>query len=233
MTILNCKVASIDNITETVYRVKLVPYMPFSFYAGQYLMVIINKYDKRPFSIASIPSQHKYLELHIYASEFNLYAIAIMNKILKNKTLNIDMPYGNAWFRKKCKRPLLLIAGGTGFSYIRSILLAALDEQPNREISLYWGGRIAKDLYNLHELKMLTIKYPQLHIVPVIEQSNKSWQGRTGNVLHVVLKDYYSLAKQDIYIAGRFEMAKIARERFCAERAAQKSHIYGDAFTFI
>jgi len=233
MTIFNCKVASIENITEVVYRVKLVPDMPFSFFAGQYLMVIINEYDKRPFSIASIPSQKKYLELHIYASEFNLYTIAVMNKILKNKTLDIDMPYGDAWFRKNCKRPLLLIAGGTGFSYIHSILLAALDEEPNREISLYWGGRVAKDLYNLHELRMLTIEYPQLHVVPVIEQSNESWQGRTGSVLHVVLKDYCSLAKQDIYIAGRFEMAKIARERFCTELAAQKSHIYGDAFAFI
>lgn len=233
MTILSCKVASVESITETVYRVQLVPAAPFSFRAGQYLMVIMDERDKRPFSMASIPSQQKYLELHIGASELNLYAMAVMDRILKNKTLDIDIPHGDAWFRENRQRPLLLIAGGTGFSYTRSILLAALDEQPNREISLYWGGRVAKDLYDLHELRTLMIEYPQLHVVPVVEQSTESWQGRTGTVLSVVLQDYCSLAEQDIYIAGRFEMAKIARERFCTERAAQGSHIYGDAFAFI
>lgn len=47
------------------------------------------------------------------------------------------------------------------------------------------------------------------------------------------MQDYGSLAEQDIYIAGRFEMVKIARERFCAERGALEAHIYGDAFAFI
>ena len=39
-------------------------------------------------------------------------------------------------------------------------------------------------------------------------------------MLGAVLDDFGSLAGKDIYIAGRFEMAKIARERFCGERGA-------------
>ncbi|MCE1736956.1 NAD(P)H-flavin reductase, partial [Enterobacter hormaechei] len=65
MTILSCKVTSVDSITDTVYRVRLLPDSPFSFRAGQYLMVIMDERDKRPFSMASPPSEKQMIELHI------------------------------------------------------------------------------------------------------------------------------------------------------------------------
>lgn len=47
------------------------------------------------------------------------------------------------------ERPLILIAGGTGFSYVRSILLTALARNPARDVTIYWGGREEKHLYDL------------------------------------------------------------------------------------
>lgn len=234
MTRLNCEVISVKAITETVYRVRLVPESPFSFRAGQYLLVVMNERDKRPFSMASTPMQKEYIELHIGASERNLYAMAVMERILKEKTLDVDVvPHGEACFRENSKCPLLLIAGGTGFSYVRSILLAALQEEPTREIFVYWGGREPKHLYDLTELKKIKNKHPQLNVVPVVEQPEEGWSGRTGTVLSAVLEDFTSLTAYEIYIAGRFEMAKSARERFCTERGALVANIYGDAFAFL
>ena len=70
-------------------------------------------------------------------------------------------------------------------------------------------------------------------MIPVVEQPEEGFTGRNGTVLTAVMQDYTSLAGHDIYIAGRFEMAKIARERFCAERGALEAHMFGDAFAFI
>lgn len=56
-------------------------------------------------------------------------------------------------------RPLILIAGGTGFSYVRSILLTALARNPNRDITIYWGGREEKHLYDLSELEALSVNH--------------------------------------------------------------------------
>ena len=53
MTTLSCKVTSVEAITDTVYRVRIVPDAAFSFRAGQYLMVVMDERDKRPFSMAS------------------------------------------------------------------------------------------------------------------------------------------------------------------------------------
>ncbi|WLI76669.1 NAD(P)H-flavin reductase [Kosakonia sp. H02] len=233
MTTLSCKVTSVDAITDTVYRVRLVPEAAFSFRAGQYLMVVMDERDKRPFSMASTPDQHDFIELHIGASELNLYAMAVMDRILKDREIVIDIPHGDAWLREDEERPMMLIAGGTGFSYARSILLTSLAKNPNRDITIYWGGREEKHLYDLAELEALSVDHPNLRVVPVVEQPEADWRGRSGTVLAAVLQDFGSLAEHDIYIAGRFEMAKIARDLFCNERGAREDRLFGDAFAFI
>ncbi|GAB7202754.1 NAD(P)H-flavin reductase [Dickeya oryzae] len=222
-----------DAITDTVYRVRLLPSAPFSFRAGQYLMVVMDERDKRPFSMASTPIEQESIELHIGASEMNLYAMAVMDRILKEKSLVVDIPHGDAWLREDSDRPLILIAGGTGFSYVRSILLTVLARQPERQVSVYWGGRELRHLYDLGELQSLAQAHSNLNVIPVVEQPDEQWHGRSGTVLSAVLQDFGTLASHDIYIAGRFEMAKIARERFCNERGAQPAHMYSDAFSFI
>lgn len=233
MTTISCKVTSVDAITETVYRVRLVPDSPFSFRAGQYLMVVMDERDKRPFSMASTPDEQGFIELHIGASELNLYAMAVMDRILKDREIVIDIPHGDAWLRDEDDRPLILIAGGTGFSYVRSILFTALARNPAREIAIYWGGREEKHLYDLAELEALSVNHPNLSIVPVVEQPEEGWRGRSGTVLTAVMQDFGTLSEHDIYIAGRFEMAKIARDLFCNERGAREDRMFGDAFSFI
>ncbi|NYO27912.1 NAD(P)H-flavin reductase, partial [Salmonella enterica subsp. enterica serovar Typhimurium] len=111
MTTLSCKVTSVEAITDTVYRVRLVPDAAFSFRAGQYLMVVMDERDKRPFSMASTPDEKGFIELHIGASELNLYAMAVMDRILKDREIVVDIPHGDAWLRDDEERPLILIAG--------------------------------------------------------------------------------------------------------------------------
>lgn len=233
MTTLRCKVNSVDAITDTVYRVRLLPEGDFLFQAGQYLMVVMDERDKRPFSMASTPSEHEFIELHIGASELNLYAMAVMDRILKEQEIVVNMPHGDAWLREDEDRPLILIAGGTGFSYVRSILLTALARNPQREIAIYWGCREEKHLYDLTELEGLTLQHQKLRVDAVVEQPEEAWRGRSGTVLTAVMQDYSSLSGHDIYIAGRFEMARIARDLFCNERGALVDHMFGDAFSFI
>lgn len=159
--------------------------------------------------------------------------MAVMERIFAQNSINIDIPHGKAWFREGSKKPIILIAGGTGYSYTRAILYAALEENPDRDITFYWGGRRLEHLYDLGELQSLSEQYRNIKIIPVVEQPETDWRGRTGTVLSAVLDDFGSLTNYEIYIAGRFEMAKIARERFCNERGISPEYLYGDAFEFI
>ena len=74
--------------------------------------------------------------------------------------------------------------------------------------------------------------HPWLHFVPVVEQACEGWDGKEGNLLEQIKKDFVSLNGYDIYIAGRFDMVGAAREVF-REMGVEEAHLYGDAFAFI
>ncbi|AKZ65672.1 NAD(P)H-flavin reductase [Candidatus Palibaumannia cicadellinicola] len=234
MTILSCKVHSFNEMTKNIYRVRLIPDSDFSFRAGQYLFLIMNELNKKlPFSLASPTQETSFIELHIGAYKQHLFAMTVIDNVINNKTIIVDIPQGEAWLRDDTERPIVLIACGTGFSYARSIMLTVLEYQPYRVIYIYWIGKTIYHLYNLNELQELSKKYSTLTIVPIVEQPDKKWQGRTGSVLSAVINDYNNLSDYDIYIASSFDMANDARKLFCKERNASINRIYSDAFAFI
>ncbi|MGF1698322.1 NAD(P)H-flavin reductase [Vibrio lamellibrachiae] len=235
---IKCKVKSIKPLACNTYQILLHPETPVSFKAGQYLMVEMGESDKRPFSIASSPCRHQgELELHIGAAEHNAYAIEVvelMTKALDNdSSINIDAPHGTAWIKEESVRPLLLIAGGTGFSYVRSILDHCVSIDKASPIYLYWGAKSSDQLYAKEEIAQIAATHSNIHFIPVIEDADKEWTGKAGNVLQAINEDFDSLAEYDIYIAGRFEMAGAARDQFTQNKEAKSDHMYADAYAFI
>jgi aquacobalamin reductase/NAD(P)H-flavin reductase len=208
------------------------------FKAGQYLMVVMGEKDKRPFSIASSPTRpNRELELHIGVADQNTYAsqvVDLMRSALDTGAdIEVDAPHGNAYLQDDSDRPLLLIAGGTGFSYVRSILDYMISLASLKPIYLYWGAKDQSQLYAKDELIELASQHDNIIFVPVVEQANDGWQGKIGNVLQAIEQDFVSLAEFDIYIAGRFEMAGVARDKFTQQKNAQRDRMFADAYAFI
>jgi aquacobalamin reductase/NAD(P)H-flavin reductase len=135
MTIINTDVVSIDSLTPHVLKIVLDAKQNLTFKAGQYLQVVMGEKDKRPFSIANMPSTDGLLELHIGATPDNPYAFEVVEKAKTTKQLDVEVGLGSA-FLQKSNLPAILIAGGTGYSYTKSILFALLQEQPKRDVTL-------------------------------------------------------------------------------------------------
>lgn len=235
---IKCKVKSITSLACNTYKILLSPEEKIDFKAGQYLMVVMGEKDKRPFSIANSPCRaENELELHIGASEHNAYAIEVVDAMKQavedGSDILIDAPHGDAWFRDDSERPVMLIAGGTGFSYVRSILDHCIAQGINRPVYLYWGAKDSCQLYAQDEMVQIDQKYDNVSFIPVIEKQEDNWNGKLGNVLEAIEADFPSLATFDIYLAGRFEMAGAARDRFTQYKAAKSERMFADAYAFI
>lgn len=93
--------------------------------------------------------------------------MAVMDRILKDREIVVDIPHGDAWLRDDEERPLILIAGGTGFSYVRSILLTALARNPARDVTI--TGAAAKKSTSMISLSwkhsLLTIRICVLNLL--------------------------------------------------------------------
>ncbi|WP_028117069.1 NAD(P)H-flavin reductase [Ferrimonas senticii] len=229
MKAIECHVDSISPFSDTVFQVRLTPQEPFDFVGGQYLTIVMGPEDKRPFSIASAPGS-KQIELHIGAFVAESYAMQVIEHLRSNTRISIEAPFGHAHLRLHSRRPRLLVVGGTGFSYAHSMLeqLVAIDD--NIPTILYWGCRDNAGMYLRQRAEQLADSLPSLTFVPVFDE----WQAgaRHGSVLDAVCDDIADLSDYDIYVAGRFEMAGVARERFLAQ-GANSEHLIGDAFAYL
>lgn len=225
-----CKVTNIETLTPTVKKVQLIPQEPLTYKPGQYLQVVMGEKDRRPFSIANPPTSDNRLELHIGTSPDNAYASQVLEK-MQQGTVTIDGAHGKAYLRESTK-PILLLAGGTGFSYTYAILRALLQQGCVEPVFLYWGTRTIEDMYAYDQLCQAEASHKRFKFMPVLEQPPADWQGRTGWVHKAVLKDFVSLEPYQVYIAGRFEMAGIAREEF-HQQGLLLNNLFGDAYQFI
>ncbi|MFQ3248774.1 NAD(P)H-flavin reductase [Glaciecola sp.] len=231
MKVINCTVESIEELTNVVHKVILVPEIPLVFKAGQYLQVVMGESDKRPFSIANAPSAPGKIELHIGAEPENPYAYEVLTTCQNEGKLVIEAPLGKAFVRESNK-PAIIVAGGTGYSYAKSIVLDCLEQQAGREITLYWGAKSFADLYEAKDLEALSLTHPNFTFVPVVELPSEQWQGHVGWVHKAVLKDITDWSGKQVYAAGRFEMSATIRDEFCAA-GLDKEELFGDAYAFI
>jgi len=235
MKTIDCQIVSLTSLTAHVFKVLLKPSEKVDFIAGQYLNFVMSDEDKRPFSIASSPNSDL-IELQIGASVADSYPMQVIERIKlmlsDNKPVTIEIPSGNAQLRTDSERPLLLLAGGTGFSYIKSMFEYLAEQNSHRHIMVYWGLRELEAAYELEETAAIIAKLPHANFIPVIENGNDAWQGKTGLVHQAVMHDIVSLEPYDIYLAGRFEMVGAIRSDF-VEHGALLEHMYADAFAYI
>jgi aquacobalamin reductase/NAD(P)H-flavin reductase len=231
MILTKAHLVSKDSLTPYVFKILLKPESSVSFKAGQYLQVVMGEDDKRPFSIANAPQNAELIELHIGATPENPYAYQVMQRLDKDKMLSVELPHGNA-YRQNSKLEAILIAGGTGYSYTKSILFDMLIAEPERKVRLYWGAKKASDLYEAEALIELTKKHSQFSFIPVVELEDASWLGRTGMVHQAVINDVDDFSNKQVYVAGRFEMAKVVKGDLLP-LGLQAENMIGDAFAFI
>ncbi|MEE2025469.1 MULTISPECIES: NAD(P)H-flavin reductase [Alkalimonas] len=229
-----CTVDAITPLTPFVQQVLLSPLQAVDFLPGQYLQLCLTEHDKRPFSLACLPNG-KQLELHIGASKADEYSSQALNYLQQqlhtNQPVMVEAGLGQAHLRPS-DNPVLLLAGGTGFSYVYSIAKALQLQPQKRPVFLYWGVQQQSSLYLLEELQQWANSHNSFRFIPVVQQADNQWQGRTGLVHEAVLNDFISLDAYDIYIAGPFPMVGVVRDAFL-KQGAHREQMFADAFAYI
>lgn len=236
MQTLKAEVVAISPLTEFVHKVILKPQQPVTFEAGQYMQLVLGEKDKRAFSIASRPSQCDAIELHIGASGADSYAMQSLEHLRSAhndaQLVDIEAGLGISQLRLQCERPIILLAGGTGFSYAKSMADHLAEIKCDRPVLFYWGVKEESALYAHTEMQAWADSHKNFEFIPVVENPSVNWQGHTGYVHKAVMQDIVSLEPYDIYMAGRFDMIGIVRDDFITHGAIREN-MYADAFAFI
>ncbi|MGZ5095349.1 MAG: CDP-6-deoxy-delta-3,4-glucoseen reductase, partial [Burkholderiales bacterium] len=148
---LPCRVQKIDKLAPDVMRIqlKLPANERLQFLAGQYIDILMRGGIRRSLSMANAPHDDALLELHLrnYGGPFSEH---VFNKMKEKDILRFEGPLGTFFMREDSDKPMVLVASGTGFAPIKSIIEHAFHMRTTRQMVLYWGGRRPVDLYMAH-----------------------------------------------------------------------------------
>ena len=232
--ITHCSVKHVSQLNAQTYKISLMPISDFTYLAGQYVSLILTTLPKLVLSIASAPSSGKDIEVQVGGASDGSLTLQQVQQLIaisqQGETVAVEGPSGHAWLRHNL-RPLVLIAGGSGFSYARSLLFEQLSYDKTRQISLYWGGKSLDDLYCHEDMLALQQGHAQFNYVPVIESSSGQNNVNKGQLLDICYEDDNLLRQADIYICGRFNMVKIAYHHFVEVLGILPSMIFSDALS--
>jgi NAD(P)H-flavin reductase/ferredoxin len=201
------------------------------FRAGQYLEVILEDGARRSFSMANPPQQSDGALLHARILPGGRFSEEVLPSLAAGGRLKVELPYGD-FFLRESEAPAVMVASGTGFAPIKSILEDAFRRAVKRPFMLYWGARRLKDLYQVELPQKWAAQHPQFRFVPVLSEPapEDAWEGRTGFVHQAVMEDYQTLAGCEVYACGVNAMVNAARRDFIGERALAPAAFFCDAF---
>ncbi|MFT4173060.1 MAG: CDP-6-deoxy-delta-3,4-glucoseen reductase [Rhodocyclaceae bacterium] len=230
---LPCRVQALVRAADDVIvaRLKLPANDAFRFYAGQYIDFLLADGKRRSFSIANAPHDAESLEVHIRRVPGGHFTEHVFSSMKERDILRFEGPLGGFYLRESAK-PIVFLAGGTGFAPIKSIVEDMIHTGNTRPAVLYWGARDRAGLYQ-HELAEAWARsVPNFRYVPVISDATTGWDGRQGLVHRAVADDLPDLSGHQVYACGSPAMVDAARRDFETACGLPDGEFFADAFTF-
>jgi CDP-4-dehydro-6-deoxyglucose reductase len=198
------------------------------FKAGQYIEFLMADGSRRAFSMANAPHESM-IELHLRLIEGGKFTSFVFNEMKEKSIHRIEGPIGQFYLRASDK-PIVFIAGGTGFAPIKSIIEDMIFTKNERKVYLYRGVRSKEDLYMADLVTDWNKKLKNLNYIPVIEDG-LSENVRSGFVHHAVLEDFNNLSDVQIYCCGAPGLVENAFIDL-TKNGLPENQFFADAFTF-
>ncbi len=196
------------------------------FKAGQHLNVMLKNGERRDFSMANPPAESDGVQLHIRHVPGGAFTSYVFTELKRGDNLQVEIPFGDFILRDSDK-PILFVAGSTGFAPIASIIEDALRKGIRRDMWLYWGARRKSGLYSELPRKWQA-QHPRFRYIPVLSDEDEPGI-RHGLVHQVVLADHPSLAGFQAYVCGVPVMTQAAQRDFVAA-GLPSGEFFADAF---
>ncbi len=207
---------------------------PLVFRAGQYVEFIRKDGSRRSYSIANPPTNNgvRQLELHVRLTPGGQFTDYVFNQMQVRDVHRIEIPLGSFFLREKSDKPIIMLASGTGFAPIKSIIDYSLRKGFTRPITLYWGGRRKEDIYMRELAESWAQAHPHITFIPVLSEpaSPDHWTGRTGLVHQAVMQDFPDMSGMEVYACGAPVVIDSARRDFAAKCKLPEAAFYADAF---
>lgn len=207
----------------------------FSYQAGQYAdFTLINppetddEGDKRTFSFSSAPFEP---ELRITTRLRDTAFKRVLRNLPIGSELTMDGPYGSFALPSDLSTPAVLLAGGIGATFARSMIAQAAHEKRQQDIVFLWANRAPSDAPYLEEFTRLATQNVRIHVLPTMtDLAGETWDGQRGDItIDLIKKHVPDVTVPVYYLAGSGAMVGAMRTMLL-RAGVNKFNIRSDQF---
>jgi len=222
-------VHDIKELSGNVWQVLLKPIESYKYEAGQYTELLIDGFEFLYFTIGSAPHM-PCVELHIQGgSESNDQLIRYLQQ---EGSVKLAPAAGRCVLSQlpKSNEPLLLIASGTGFSQIKTVVEDLLYQQSTRPVYIYWTSFKLSQLYMLEKAEQWAEQHAHIHTAALISE-HSHWDDKHQMLVHSILGDHTDLDLCQALTCGSPEMVYTVLDTL-AEHSFKRNQMIADVFDF-
>ena len=234
VTDFNTTVSRIETMTPTIKAIWLKLDKPIDFQAGQYVQIALPGIEgARPFSIANAPEEIARtgeLEINVRIIPGGPGTAYLHEQLKVGDKLHITGPYGRFFVRSSLDAPMLFMAGGSGLSSPRSMILDLLANGCQQKITLVYGQRNKAELYYDDEFKALAAAHPNFNYVPALSEDASGFDGIQGFV-HEAAQQHFNgdFSGNKAYLCGPPAMIEACLSTLMQGRLYERD-IYAEKF---
>jgi len=222
-------VQDIKHLNHNVTQIKLVTDNLNIWVPGQYIRLINSENVCRSYSIANIPFQEGYIELHVKRVLGGAMSNWLWDENRINTAVRIRGPFGKCYYNNPNNNSFdIVLAGtGTGLAPLVAIIKSAYEQNHQGKITLLHGGLNDNDIYYADEIRELAKENGSFHYDPCV--LNSSGQFPVASIEKRILQHLNDVKNTQVYVCGPKEITnKLKRAAFIAGVSSTK--IFSDAF---
>ncbi len=211
---IEADVAEKETLAEGIQRILLEPHKNIDYQAGQFLNLRDAEGNLRSYSLASVPGEDYFLELHVRCVPQGKVSSWLCEALQPGDTVSIQGPEGECYYRPgNPAQPILLIATGTGLAPLQGVVRQALQSGHTGPIHLYHGGRTEADCYLHDKLRELAAAHDNFHYTAVVRERTATDGFACGDIGDTALASHQDLLGWTAYLAGSPKMVSAMEPR--------------------
>ena len=197
------------------------------FLAGQSVSLELAGGEVADCPVASCPCDDRNLQFHIRRSAGDAFTKRVFDGLNAGDTVRVDGPRGTFVLDEESARPLVFVAGGSGFATIKSLIEHAMALEVAESLHLYWaaspgGGHYLDNLCRSWGDALDDFTYAPLKV------HASATQAAVESLLRESMQTHTGLDGSDCYVSGPALFAQAAKQALL-ERGVPRDRVFIDS----
>ncbi|MBA1245425.1 benzoate 1,2-dioxygenase electron transfer component BenC [Pseudomonas japonica] len=224
---LKARVASVEALADSAVAIRFELDVAADFLPGQYVNIDVpGSGQTRSYSFSSKPGE-RFASFLIKQVPGGLMS-SWLTRAAVGDSVGMTGPLGG-FFLREVKRPLLMLAGGTGLAPFLSMLEVLADQGSDAQVCLVYGVNRDQDLVMIGQLDTLAKRLPGFSYLTCVADPD-SQHPRLGYVTQHLTSSALNDGEIDLYLCGPPPMVDAVRQ-YLREQGVTPTSFHYEKFT--